>query len=386
MAGKSWKYRTKTANCLASSHNLLSYYLSIVDKSSFFLYYNRLETGCEKGHFFHKRKVMDSQKDSFLQRFKWHIVVICAALVIVVLLTMFTDIFRAEETNLLRQLVLMLGGLVLLSAFLAMLSKLFNILEMLRDNSTKLEEVTGAMEKIHAGLTQINHSTRISETAKAIAFRDVDRQSLREAVLEKLQQQDFDAAQQIIDEIARRPEYQELAEQLRTQVEEYHTATDQERINQATAHIEKLFNNCHWARASAQIEGLIKAHPDNEQIKSMRQILLDKKQERKKILLAAWDDAVRGQETDRSLDILKELDLYLTPNEGLALQEAARDVFRTKLHNLGVQFSIAVTEKQWTSALNIGRHIIKDFPNSKMSEEIHGKLDVLKQNVQMQNS
>ena len=326
---------------------------------------------------------MDSQKDSFLQRFKWHIVIICAALVIVVLLTMFTDIFRAEETNLLRQLVLMLGGLVLLSAFLAMLSKLFKILEMLRDNSTKLEEVTGSLEKIHAGLTQINHSTRVSETAKAIVFRDADRQSLREAVLEKLQQQDFNAAQQIIDEIAKRPEYQELAEQLRTQVEQYHTATDQERTNQAIAHIEKLFNNCHWARASAQIEGLIKAYPDNEKIKSMRQILFDKKQERKKILLAAWDDAVRGQETDRSLDILKELDLYLTPNEGLALQEAARDVFRTKLHNLGVQFSIAVTEKQWTSALNIGQHIIKDFPNSRMSEEIHGKLDVLKRNVQM---
>ena len=329
---------------------------------------------------------MDLQKDSFLQRFKWHIVIICVALAIVAWLTMFTDIFQAEETKLLRQLVLMLGGLVLLSAFLAMLSKLFNILEMLRDNSTKLEEVTGALEKIHAGLTQINHSTRVSETAKAIAFRDVDRQSLREAVLEKLQQQDFDAAQQIIDEIAKRPEYQELAEQLRAQVEQYHTATDQERINQAIAHIEKLFNNCHWARASAQIEGLIKTHPDNEQIKSMRQILLDKKQDRKKILLAAWDDAVRGRETDRSLDILKELDLYLTPNEGLALQEAARDVFRTKLHNLGVQFSIAVAEKQWISALNIGEHIIKDFPNSRMSEEIHGKLDVLKQNVQMQNS
>jgi len=99
--------------------------------------------------------------------------------------------------------------------------------------------------------------------------------------------------------------------------------------------------------------------------------------------LAAWDDAVKGQETDRSLDILKELDLYLTPNEGLALQEAARDVFRTKLHNLGVQFSIAVTKKQWPSALGIGQQIVKDFPNSRMSEEIRGKLNVLRQNVQI---
>ncbi|GAI66954.1 unnamed protein product, partial [marine sediment metagenome] len=74
------------------------------------------------------------------------------------------------------------------------------------------------------------------------------------------------------------------------------------------------------------------------------------------------------------------------PNEGLALQEAARDAFRTKLHNLGVQFSIAVAEKRWTSALDVGQKIITDFPNSRMSEEIRGKLEVLTQNVQMQSS
>lgn len=329
---------------------------------------------------------MSSEKYSFLERFKWHIVIICAVLAIVVVLTMFTNIFQADETNLLRQLVLMLGGLVFLSALLAMLSKLLKILETLRENSTKLEEVAGSLEKMHIGLTQINHSARVSETVKAIVFRDADKQSLRDAVFDKLQQQDFDAAKKIINEIAKRSEYQELAAQLSEQVEQYHTTTDQERINQAIAHIEKLLDNCHWVRASTQIEGLIKAYPDSEKAKAMRQILLDKKQERKKILLAAWDDAVRGRETDRSLDILKDLDLYLTPNEGLALQEAARDVFRTKLHKLGVQFSIAVTEKKWPSALNIGQQIIKDFPNSKMSEEIHSKLDVLEQNVQMQSS
>ncbi|MHC4584020.1 MAG: hypothetical protein ACYS3N_05790 [Planctomycetota bacterium] len=329
---------------------------------------------------------MISEKDSFLQRFKWHVVVICGAVAIVFLLTMFTDIFQSPESNMLRQLVLVLGVLVTLSALLAMLSRLFKILDALRDNSAKLEAVAGALEKISSGLTQINHSTRVSETVKAIAFREADRQSLREAVFDKLQQQEFDAAEQIIDEISKRPEYSDLAEQLRAQVQQYHTTTDQERTNQAVAHIERLLDNCHWARASAQIEGLIKTYPDSEKAKSMRHILHDKKQERKKILLAAWDDAVRQQEIDRSLEILKELDIYLTPNEGLALQEAARDIYRTKLHNLGVQFSIVVTEKQWDGALNIGQQIIKEFPNSRMSEEIRGKLDVLEQNVQMQYS
>jgi len=329
---------------------------------------------------------MGSENDSFFRRYRLHLLIICVALVIVLYLTLFTNIFQKSQTNLLRQLVFMLGALVFISALLAMLSRVFKILDALRDNSVKLEEVTKALQNISSGLAQINHSTRVSEAAKAIAFRDADKQSLREAVFDKLQQQDFNAAEEIINEIAKRPEYKELAEQLRMQTDRYHDATDLERLNQVIAHINKLLDDCQWGRASAQIEGLIKAHPDNEQAKAMRQILLDKKQERKKILLAAWDDAIQNQETDRSLEILKELDQYLTPNEGLALQEAARDVFRTKLHNLGVQFSIAVTEKRWVNALDIGQHIIADFPNSKMSEEIRGKLDVLKQNVQMQNS
>jgi hypothetical protein len=327
---------------------------------------------------------MDIGKDSLLQRYKWHIVIICAALLIVVLLALFTDIFQRSER--LQGLVWLLGALVFLSALLTMLSRSIKMLDALRDNSSKLEQVTGALEKIHAGLAQINHSTRLSETAKAIAFRDVDKQSLREAVFDKLQQHNFDAAYEVIGEIAKRPEYKDLADELRQQAENYQTATEQERINQVIAHIETLMNEFQWVRASSHIEGLINANPDCERAKAMRQELLDKKEQRKRTLLADWDDAVKRQETDRGLDILKELDMYLTPNEALALQEAARDVFRTKLHNLGVQFSIAVAEKRWTEALDIGGQIIIDFPNSKMAEEIRTKIDILQQKVQLQQS
>lgn len=329
---------------------------------------------------------MDSRKDGGIWQYKWHIVVICIAVAIVLVLNLYTDIFQSSETDSLRQLLFLLGALIFLIALLVILSRVIKILDALKDNSSKLEGLTGALEKIHTGLTQINHSTRISETAKAIAFREADRQSLREAVFEKLQMQDYTAANDIINEISKRPEYMELAEELKSQAEQYHNATDQERLNQIIEHIEKLIIECQWSRAGAQIEGLISNYPDSEKAKTMRQVLHDKKQERKRILLAAWDDAITHEETDRSLDILKELDQYLTPNEALALQEAASDVFRTKLHNLGVQFSIAVTEKRWTSALDIGQQIVNDFPNSKMAQEIRMKLDILKQNVQMQNN
>jgi len=327
---------------------------------------------------------MDSEKDSQLWQFKWHILTICAAMAVVVILAVFTKVF--ENTAALRDLVFLLGSLVFLVALLTMLSRVSGIVGTLRDNSNQMAEATKALENIRSSLAQINHSTRISESVKAIAFRDEDRQSLREAVFDKLKQKDFAGAYEIIDEIANRCEYRSLGEELRQQVDQYRNATEEERIDQAIAHIRTLFSSSHWAKASVQVEALIRSNPYSEKVKAMRQELVDRKEERKRILLAAWDDAIQRQETDRSLEILRELDMYLTPNEGLALQEAAKDVFKTKLHNLGVQFSMAISDKQWASAVDIGEQIMHDFPNSRMSEEIRQKIDVLRQNVQLQNT
>ncbi|MBN1361351.1 MAG: hypothetical protein JW993_12205 [Sedimentisphaerales bacterium] len=325
---------------------------------------------------------MYPQNDSQLRQYKWHIILIGAVLGGVLLLALFTSIF--QNTAALRDSVFLLGSLIFLGALLAVLSRTTGIVNTLRENSAKMEEATKALENIRDGLMQINQSTRISDTVKAIAFRDDDRQSLRSAVFERLKQNDFDVAYEIIDEITNRVGYRAFAEELRREADRYRDATEEERIDQTITHIEGLFKACQWSKASLQIETLIRMHPHSEKARAMRQQLMDRKDERKKILLAAWDDAIQQQDTDRSLEILKELDMYLTANEGLALQEAARDVFKTKLHNLGVQFSMAVSDKQWETALDVGQQIVRDFPNSRMAEEIQTKLDVLRQNVQMQ--
>lgn len=327
---------------------------------------------------------MDSGKDSQVWRYKWHIAIVVAAVGVVLLLAIFTDIFQRAES--VRQPILLMGALIFLGALLATLSRVSRIVDTLNENSTKLEEASKALCHIRDGLMQINHSTRISDAAKSIAFREEDRRSLREAVFERLKQKDFEGAYEIVDEIENHSEYRLLAEQLRRQVDDYRNATEDERVDQGIAEVERLFDACQWVKASLQIESLIRTHPQSEKMKSLRLALVERKEERKRILLAAWDDAVTRQETDRSLAILRELDMYLTPNEALALQEAAKDVFRTKLHNLGVQFAMAVSDKQWSNALDIGQQIIRDFPNSRMCGEIREKLHVLRQNVQMQNN
>lgn len=327
---------------------------------------------------------MDSGKDSQVWQYKWHIAIIVIVVAGALALSVFTKVL--ETTDSVRQLLMLLGGLIFLAALLTMLSRVSKIVSTLNENSARMEEASKAMTSIRDGLLQLSHSTRISEAAKAIAFREDDKRSLREAVFERLKQDDFEGAYEIVDEIENHSEYRLLAEELRQQVDNYRNATHDERIDQAIAQIQKLFDACQWIKASLQIESLIRANPDSDKLKALRQTLVERKEERKRILLAAWDDAVTRQETDRSLEILRELDMYLTPNEALALQEAAKDVFRTKLHNLGVQFALAVSDKHWSNALEIGQQIVRDFPNSRMSIEIREKLHVLRQNVQMQNN
>jgi uncharacterized integral membrane protein/uncharacterized protein (UPF0305 family) len=328
---------------------------------------------------------MDSNVDSQVRQFKWHIIIV-AALVAVILLVLVVFTRLLENTAAVRDSLFMFGSLVFLVALMTMLAQVSGIVNTLRDNSAKMEEAAKALENIHRGLQQINHSTRISEVVKTIAFRDEERQSLREAVFDKLKEMNFDAAYEIIDEIADHAGYRSLAEELRREVDQYRDATEDERLDQAISHIEAMFDSSQWAKASIQIESLIRAYPSSEKARDMRQQLVDRKEQHKRSLLSAWDSAIKRQETDRSLEILRELDMYLTPNEALALQEAAKDVFRTKLHNLGVQFAMAISDKQWADAVEVGQQIIRDFPNSRMSSEIREKIHVLQQNVQVQNA
>jgi hypothetical protein len=322
---------------------------------------------------------MNFGKDRYLWQSRWHIVAIYVAVIIIFVLAVFTDFLRPSPTM---RYIRLFTGLLTLVLVLILASKAVRMLAAMYETNDRLEKISEALEKGRSIMAQINQNTRLSEATKSIAFRDIDRQTLREAVFDKLQQQDYETTYKIIDEIAHQPGYKEFADQLRSEANEYRDATDTGRINQVITYIDKLLDSYQWTKASIQIERLIKDYPESEKAKSMRQKLLDKKEERKKMLLTAWDEAIKRQATDRGLEVLRELDLYLTPNEGLALQEAARDVFRTKLHNLGVQFALAVSAKQWADAINIGQQIMRDFPNSKMAVEIHEKWDALKEKLE----
>ena len=324
---------------------------------------------------------MSVEKNKSITRFKLYIAIVFVLLAAAGALTIYFGIYQKPQAGWIMQLSLLFIEIIIFMAVITMLSRILHKLEQIEENSQMLEKIIATLEKNRNMLLQINQGSHLSEDVKTIVFRDSERQSLRETVFDKMQQKDFDSTYEIIEQIAAGTKHQKLAQQLKNEADRYRDATDKERINQVISHIEKLLDSSQWAQASIQIERLIRAEPKSAEAKNMRQKLVDKKLERKKILLSAWDDAVKREDTDRSLEILKELDMYLTPNEGLALQEAARDIFKNKLHSLGVQFSMAVSEKDWVKALAAAEQIVHDFPNSRMAEEIKANIEVLRNKV-----
>ena len=261
------------------------------------------------------------------------------------------------------------------------LSLTYENVKSVKSNGDKLENIVEMIGRNRDILNHISLATNLSDGAKAIIYRKAEWRELQNAVLAVLHEHDFDLTYTMIDAMSQRSEYADLAKNLRVIADGYRNATEEEQISQMILHIENLCDKNYWVHAIAEVERLIKTFPESQKAISMRSKVNERKELRKKAVLEMWDVAVKQDDTDRSIAILNELDKYLTPAEGLALQESASGVFKAKLHSLGLQFTLAVSEKQWAQAVETGEQIIADFPNSRMAQEIRGKMDVLKQRI-----
>ena len=324
---------------------------------------------------------LKSRKDSTFWRFGWHFLFAFLVLLSVLSAGVGVGIGRSSEktaTFLLTAGICLLALSVLYALFAGLLLA-FEAVKSLKTTSEKLDDSTEMLSRQSALLFKISQGVQLSDTAKEIVFRDAEQLELGEAALNKLHQHDFEGTEAMIGAMAEQPKYSKLASRLKKMADKYRNATEEGRIHQIVTHIEELFEQYLWSQATVQIENLIKIFPYSEKAKTMPARLRECKDMYKRQLLANWDMAIRNKDTDRSLEILKELDLYLTPAEALALQESATTVFRTKLHNLGVDFSVAVTEKNWPKAFEMGKEIVRNFPNSRMAVEIRGKMDILQE-------
>ncbi|MBN2562741.1 MAG: hypothetical protein JXQ75_17600 [Phycisphaerae bacterium] len=246
----------------------------------------------------------------------------------------------------------------------------FRIYDVLRDIHASLDEY-------RPHLRTIADNAQLSDTARAITHRANERTALRLAINEEIIRGDWEAGYALVELLESRHGYKNEAARLRMEVDRSREQALKHELRERVERVRSYMDRHDWDRARREMDGLIAENPDNEEVRELPNLFADLRSEHKRRLLKEWDESVQRNEIDRGIAVLKELDQFLTPNEAAALEESARGVFRAKLHNLGVQFSLAVADHDWQGALAAGRQIMEEFPNCRMAAEVKSRIYAL---------
>jgi hypothetical protein len=241
----------------------------------------------------------------------------------------------------------------------------------------QLGPVNERLQYVTVLLNQVSEQQLISERAKAIAFRESERDAIRRAIREEMSKKDWEGALKMADEIESNFGYRQEAERLRDDINKQRESEVRKAVNEGMNAIDRHCRTEQWSQALREAERLMKMFPDDPQTIRLPQEIEARRQAHKRQLLDGWNDAVNRHDVDGSIEILKKLDLYLTPQEGLALQETARQVFKDKLLLLGQQFTLAVKDHRWAEAIRLGEQIAAGFPNTRMAQEVRDKMELL---------
>ncbi len=242
-----------------------------------------------------------------------------------------------------------------------------------------LAPVNERLEQFSVMLNLLSEQQLLSDRAKAIAFREKDRDALRRAIAEEIVKGDWEAAMLLANDIENVFGSKQEADQFRAQVLEKHNEAIRWQINEALAAIDRHVRSEQWHVAFTEAHQLAARFPTNDTVRNLPQEIEGRRQAHKRQLIDSLHDAAARKDNDGAVEIIKKLDLYLTPAEASEFQELARQIFKEKINSLRTQFTMAVKEENWQESVRVGETIMRDFPNSQMAKEVREMIEPLRQ-------
>ena len=288
----------------------------------------------------------------------------------------------------LRTMAAMTPGFLLLGIGILMLSMAWLVyvvmslkIQSMSDDHWQYEQLRGAMETHRQLLESIRDSAALSDSAKQIAYRHKDREALRHAIREDIDKNDYDGAYWLAAEMERRFGNRQEAAQFRDMVETARKGFIEREAHEALEHFDQLLKKFDWTAAIREMEQLTRTFTGHTDVARLPDRIQAAKENHKRALLKEWKDAVTKEDVDRSVELLKQLDQYLTPGEGEGFKEIARDVFKKQLQQLGVQFALQCNDKNWPEAIRIGQQITDQFPNTRIAAEVREVMPSLREKL-----
>ncbi len=236
-----------------------------------------------------------------------------------------------------------------------------------------------SLSRLEKSVARLEEQSALSEGARRILNRQRERELLRKAIEEDLATEDWDAALVLIDELARNFGYRADAEEFRDRIQTARFETVNRRVSAAIAHLDAMIAARRWDAAGEEALRIRRLYPDSPRVEDLRSRVeharaVYKDDLERRFLLAAREDRI-----EEAMDLLKELDAYLSEAEAEPFRELARGVIGKARDNLGVQFKLAVRDRRWTDASGVGERIIADFPNSRMAAEVRQVIDSVRE-------
>ena len=228
-------------------------------------------------------------------------------------------------------------------------------------------------------LNSIAESVGLSDASKSITHREQELAALRGAVRSDIRVHNWDMAAYLVGEMESRFGCEDEASRLRQELDDERASVFRRRLAQAIVRVEELFKAHDWVLAQQEIARLSHVLPDEPRVVGLKEALQRHREAHKKKLLEDWAESLRRDDIDGGIEVLKELDQYLTREESASIESSARDVFKRKLLQLRFRFQYAVTEGRWSDALEVGAQIMSEYPNARMAAEIEESLPTLRQ-------
>lgn len=236
----------------------------------------------------------------------------------------------------------------------------------------------GQSEMIQQLLAQIHANSILSDNAKRVLFRDRELELLRNAISEDIGQGDYNAALTLCDELAELFGQREEAEDFRAQIMQARREHYEAQVHAALDQFDALLEARDWGRVHQEAARLRRLYTDSHLIQDLDERIHVARESHKRQLDAEFRAAVEREDVGAAMTLLHALDKYLSREEGEALAPLAQQVVAQYREQLGDQFKMAVSQRRWADAAQVGDVIMQKYPNTKMADEVRSMIDVLR--------
>lgn len=219
----------------------------------------------------------------------------------------------------------------------------------------------------------------LSDDARRALNRNKERELLRRAIEEDIKSGEFSAAMVLVRELAERFGYRADAEELREKIEVARTRGEHEQVRDQIASLNALIASHKWEQAGSEASRIARVFPDSPLTDGLHHKVESAKTRYKEDIERRFLQAAQEERIEEAMTLLHEMDHLLSEGEAERFREVARGVIGKARENLGAQFKLAVHDKSWTRATEIGERIINEFPNSRMAVEVRDLIDTIRE-------